>query len=154
LADYFERCAAACTSVKAAANWIGRDLRQALSDGGLGIENSALDAETLAVLIGLVEGGRLTAKNARDLLPELVAQGGDPVSLMEERGLEAVSDAGVIDEWVKQVIQANAAAVESVRAGDDKPLNFLMGKVMKAAGGKANPGEVRTRLVEMIRDSA
>ena len=73
---------------------------------------------------------------------------------MEERGLEAVSDAGVIDEWVKQVIQANAAAVESVRAGDDKPLNFLMGKVMKAAGGKANPGEVRTRLVEMIRDSA
>jgi aspartyl-tRNA(Asn)/glutamyl-tRNA(Gln) amidotransferase subunit B len=154
LADYFERCAAACTSVKAAANWIGRDLRQALSDGGRGIENSALDAETLAVLIGLVEEGRLTAKNARDLLPELVARGGDPVSLMEERGLEAVSDAAVIDEWVQQVIQANAAAVESVRAGDDKPLNFLMGKVMKAAGGKANPGEVRTRLVEMIRDSA
>jgi aspartyl-tRNA(Asn)/glutamyl-tRNA(Gln) amidotransferase subunit B len=70
---------------------------------------------------------------------------------MQERGLEAVTDSGLIDEWVQEVIGANAAAVESVRAGDDKPLNFLMGQVMKAAGGKANPGEVRTRLMEIIR---
>ena len=151
LADFFERCVEASGSAKAAANWIARDLRQALNDQDLEVENSALDAETLARLIGLVEEGRLTAKNARDLLPELVTQGGDPVALMQERGLEAVSDAGLIDEWVQEVIAANAAAVESVRAGDDKPLNFLMGQVMKAAGGKANPGEVRTRLVEVIR---
>ena len=151
LANFFERCVEASGSAKAAANWIARDLRQTLNDQDLEVENSALDAETLARLIGLVEEGRLTAKNARDLLPELVTQGGDPVALMQERGLEAVSDAGLIDEWVQEVIAANAAAVESVRAGDDKPLNFLMGQVMKAAGGKANPGEVRTRLVEVIR---
>jgi aspartyl-tRNA(Asn)/glutamyl-tRNA(Gln) amidotransferase subunit B len=151
LADFFERCVEASGSAKAAANWIARDLRQALNDRDLELKDSVLDAETLARLIGLVEDGRLTAKNARDLLPELVVQGGDPEVLMQERGLEAVSDSGLIDEWVQTVIQANAAAVESVRGGDDKPLNFLMGQVMKAAGGKANPGEVRTRLVEVIR---
>ena len=100
-----------------------------------------------------MEDGRLTAKNARDLLPELVDAGGDPQAIMQERGLEAVSDAGQIDEWVREVVAANAAVVESVREGDDKPLNFLMGQVMKLTQGKANPGEVRKRLVEMIRGS-
>ncbi len=151
LADFFERCAEACNSPKSAANWIARDLRQELNEKNLEVDEMALDAEALAALIRLVDDGRLTAKNARDLLPELVSEGGDPEALVQERGLEAVSDAGVIDEWVQAVIAANAAAVESVREGDDKPLNFLMGQVMKAAGGKANPGEVRRRLMEMIR---
>ena len=151
LADFFERCAEACNSPKSAANWIARDLRQELNEKNLEVDEMALDAEALAALIRLVDDGRLTAKNARDLLPELVSEGGDPEALVQERGLEAVSDAGMIDEWVQAVIAANAAAVESVREGDDKPLNFLMGQVMKAAGGKANPGEVRRRLMEMIR---
>ena len=151
LADFFERCAEACNSPKSAANWIARDLRQELNEKNLEVDEMALDAEALAALIRLVDDGRLTAKNARDLLPELVSEGGDPEALVQERGLEAVSDTGMIDEWVQAVIAANAAAVESVREGDDKPLNFLMGQVMKAAGGKANPGEVRRRLMEMIR---
>jgi aspartyl-tRNA(Asn)/glutamyl-tRNA(Gln) amidotransferase subunit B len=151
LADFFERCARACNAPKAAANWITRDLRQELNERNLEIEDSALDSETLASLICLVDEGRLTARNARDLLPELVGEGGDPQAIMQERGLEAISDAGLIDEWVREVIAANAAAVESVRGGDDKPLNFLMGQVMKSTQGKVNPGEVRRRLVEMIR---
>ena len=151
LADFFERCAQACEAPKVAANWIARDLRQELNERSLEVEDSALDAEALASLIRLVEEGRLTTKNARDLLPELIDTGGDPQAIMQERGLEAVSDAGLIDEWVREVIAANGAAVESVREGDDKPLNFLMGQVMKSTQGKANPGEVRKRLVEMIR---
>jgi len=151
LADFFERCARACDAPKSAANWIARDLRQELNERNLEIDETRLEPEALASLIRLVEEGRLTAKSARQLLPELVESGGDPLAMMEERGLEAVSDTGMIDEWVKGVISGNAAAVDSVREGDDKPLNFLMGQVMKAAGGKANPGEVRKRLVEMIR---
>ena len=154
LADFFERCAEACGSPKSAANWIARDLRQELNERGLEVEDSALDPGAFASLIRLVEEGRLTAKSARDLLPELVDRGGDPEAIMTERGLEAVSDTGQIDGWVQEVIGANAAAVESVREGDDKPLNFLMGQVMKAAQGKANPGEVRKRLLEKIRGDA
>jgi aspartyl-tRNA(Asn)/glutamyl-tRNA(Gln) amidotransferase subunit B len=78
--------------------------------------------------------------------------GGDPEVLMVERGLEAVSDAAEVDGFVTAVIAENEKAVASVKAGDDKPLNFLMGQVMKASQGKANPGEVRKRLIEMIRE--
>ena len=151
LADFFEHCARACNAPKAAANWIARDLRQELNERNLEVDETRLEPDALASLIRLVEEGRLTTKNARELLPELVEEGGDPQAMMEERGLEAVSDTGMIDEWVTAVISGNAAAVESVRGGDDKPLNFLMGQVMKAAGGKAAPGEVRKRLMEMIR---
>jgi aspartyl-tRNA(Asn)/glutamyl-tRNA(Gln) amidotransferase subunit B len=70
---------------------------------------------------------------------------------MVERGLEAVSDVGAIDGFVDEVIAANADVVEQVRDGDDKPLNFLMGQVMKASQGKAEPGQVRKALAEKIR---
>jgi len=106
---------------------------------------------TMAALIGLVEGGRLTARSAKDLLPELLVRGGDPEALMLERGLEAVSDAGLIEGLVDEVIANNPDGVASVRAGDDKPLNFLMGQVMRATQGKASPAEVRQALVAKIR---
>ncbi len=70
---------------------------------------------------------------------------------MNERGLEAVSDSGAIDGFVDAVIAENADVVEQVRNGDDKPLNFLMGQVMKASQGKAEPGQVRKALAEKIR---
>jgi aspartyl-tRNA(Asn)/glutamyl-tRNA(Gln) amidotransferase subunit B len=105
----------------------------------------------LGALISLVEAGRLTARNAAQLFPDLVTEGGDPEALMVERGLEAVSDAGAIDAFVEEVITANPEVVEQVRGGDDKPLNFLMGQVMKASHGKAEPGQVRKALAERIR---
>ena len=73
---------------------------------------------------------------------------------MSERGLEAVSDTGLIDTLVDDVVAAHEEAVTSVREGDDKPLNFLMGKVMKASQGKANPAEVRNRLIAKIRGAS
>ncbi len=151
LADFFEATAAACGSPKSAVNWIARDLMKELNERGVEVNETAITPQVLASLIALVDSGRLTARNARDLLPELVAGGGDPEAMMTERGLEAVSDAGLIDGLVDEVIAAHPEAVESVRGGDDKPLNFLMGKVMQATGGKANPGEVRGRLVAKIR---
>jgi aspartyl-tRNA(Asn)/glutamyl-tRNA(Gln) amidotransferase subunit B len=70
---------------------------------------------------------------------------------MLERGLEAVSDTGAIDRLVEEVIAAHPDVVQQVRDGDDKPLNFLMGQVMKASQGKAEPGPVRKALAERIR---
>jgi aspartyl-tRNA(Asn)/glutamyl-tRNA(Gln) amidotransferase subunit B len=125
-----------------------------VNERGVEISEVSISPEALAGLIRLVEEGRLTTKNAKDLLPELVDQGGDPEALMLERGLEAVSDAGLIDALVDEVMAAQGEAVELVRAGDDKPLNFLMGKVMKASQGKANPAEVRGRLIEKIRGAS
>lgn len=154
MADFFERTAQACGSPKSAANWISRDLRKEVNERGQEIEAVSISPESLASLIRLVEEKRLTTKSAQSLLPELVDEGGDPEALMVERGLEAVSDTGLIDALVDDVVGANEEAVASVREGDDKPLNFLMGKVMKASQGKANPEEVRSRLIERIRGSS
>jgi Asp-tRNA(Asn)/Glu-tRNA(Gln) amidotransferase B subunit len=74
---------------------------------------------------------------------ELTGQGGDPEALVEERGLGAVSDAGLLESVVEEVIDANPDAAATYAQGDKKVLNFLMGQVMKKTRGKADPGRVR-----------
>ncbi len=78
-------------------------------------------------------------------------EGGDPETLVRERGLEAVSDTGEIEAMAEEVIAAHPDMVEQVRAGEDKVLNFLMGQIMKRSGGKANPGSARELLIRKIR---
>jgi aspartyl-tRNA(Asn)/glutamyl-tRNA(Gln) amidotransferase subunit B len=152
LAEFFEQSARLCDSPKAAANWITRDLLRELKERDIELEEIALTPSTLAALIRLVEGGRLTARNASQLFPDLVSEAGDPEQLMIERGLEAVSDSGAIDAFVEEVIAAHSDVVQQIRDGDDKPLNFLMGQVMKASQGKTDPGQVRKALAEKIRN--
>ena len=151
LADFFEATAAACGSAKSAVNWIARDLMKELNDRSIEIDAAVLTPTALASLIRLVDAGRVTARTARELLPELVREGGDPERIVGERGLEAVSDAGLLDGLVAEVLAAHPGVAESVRGGDEKPLNFLMGKVMQASKGKADPAEVRARLLARIR---
>ena len=151
LADFFEETARVCGSPKAAANWITRDLLRELKEREVELSGVAITPTIVGSLIALVEEGRLTARNASQLFPDLVSTGGDPETLMIERGLEAVSDAGAIDSLVEEVIAAHPDVVQQVRDGDDKPLNFLMGQVMKASQGKAEPGPVRKSLAERIR---
>ncbi|HKK50754.1 MAG TPA: Asp-tRNA(Asn)/Glu-tRNA(Gln) amidotransferase subunit GatB [Myxococcota bacterium] len=151
LADFFEETARSCGAPKSAANWITRDLLRELRERELELEAAALGPEMLGALIRLVEEGRLTARNAAQIFPLLVERGGDPEAMMREQGLEAVSDVAAIEGFVDEVIAAHADVVQQVRDGDDKPLNFLMGQVMKASQGKAEPGPVRKALVERIR---
>jgi aspartyl-tRNA(Asn)/glutamyl-tRNA(Gln) amidotransferase subunit B len=152
LASFFEETAKASGAPKSAANWIIRDVLRELKEREVELEETKLTPAMLASLIDLVEAGRLTARSASEIFPVLVSDGGDPEALMVERGLEAVSDDGAIDGLVEDVIQANADVVEQVRGGDDKPLNFLMGQVMKASHGKADPGQVRKALAQKIRN--
>ena len=151
LAAFFEETAKACGSPKAAANWLTRDLLRELRERDVELEETSLTPAILASLIRLVEEGRLTARSAAELFPDLVSDGGDPEALMRERGLEAVSDAGAIDGLVDQVVEAYPDVVQQIREGDDKPLNFLMGKVMQASRGKAVPAQVRKTLIARIR---
>jgi len=151
LAEFFEETARTCAAPKAAANWISRDLLRELKEREVELSDVALTPTMLGELIRLVEDGRLTARNAAQLFPALVSEGGDPEALMVERGLEAVSEPGAIDGLVDDVIAAHPDVAQQVRDGDDKPLNFLMGQVMKASQGKAEPGAVRKALAERIR---
>ena len=154
LAGFFERIAEirGPQNAKGAANWILRDLLQALGERDWELAEASLTPEALASLLQLIEDGRLTAKSARELFVTLVEEGGDPETLMAERGLEAVSEPGAIDEAVNEAINANPQAVESYREGDEKSLNFLMGQVMKKTQGKANPTVVRDLLSAKLGD--
>jgi len=151
LGDFFEETAKLSGAPKQTANWVTRDVLRELKERECELEDLALTPEILGSLIKLIEEGRLTARNAAQIFPDLVTDGGNPEALMVERGLEAVSDVGAIDGFVDEVIAANADVVQQVRDGDDKPLNFLMGQVMKASQGKAEPGQVRKALAAKIR---
>jgi len=152
LAEYFEAAAAALGEARPVANWMLRDVLRALSEHELEIEDSKLTPDSLAGLIRLVDGGTTTVKSARELVPELVAEGGDPAERVRARGLEAVSDAGVIEGAVDAVIAAHPDDVARYRSGEQKVLNFLMGRVMRETGGKANPGAVRELLARKLAE--
>ena len=151
LADFFEAAARAHGEPKPVANWILRDVLQALNERDLLIEDSALSPDGLAVLMRLVDDGKTTAKSARDLLPELVEAGGDPAVLVRERGLDAMSDAGLIEKAVSEALAAHPDSAELFRAGETKVINFLMGQVMRQTQGKADPAAVREILMRELR---
>ncbi len=150
LADFYEESVAIAGDGKAVANWVLRDLLRALKDRELEIEEAKITPAALAALIALVGAGRLTVKSAQEIVADLVAQGGDPVALMTERGLQAVSDAGLIESVVSEVIDGDPDVVASFQSGDEKAINFLMGQVMKKTRGKANPAQVRELLLQKL----
>ena len=151
LAQFFEDTVAIHPQPKAVANWIMRDVLQALRDKAVDIEDLALTPSQLASLVALVDSGRLTVTSGREVFALLLENGGDPEAIMRERNLEAVQDTGLIEEVVKSVIADNPDSVTSYRGGDLKVLNFMMGKVMKATKGKASPAEVKSILERELR---
>ncbi len=157
LAELFERTLAASGEdaplekrAKTAANWITQDVLAALKERDLEVDSSELTPEALGELIRLVSSGSVTAKNARDLLPELLLEGGSPEALVRERGLAAVSDSATLLPIIDAVLAEHAEAVASYREGEAKSLNFLMGQVMRKTQGKANAAEVRALLVDKL----
>jgi len=151
LADFFEDAARAHGTPKSVANWILRDVMQQLKERDADVSATRLSPEALATLVRMVDDGKVTAKSARELVPELIESGGDPAVLVRERGLEAVSDGGALEAAAAEVIAANPDAAGRFRAGEEKILNFLMGQVMKKTGGKASPGAVREILARRLR---
>jgi aspartyl-tRNA(Asn)/glutamyl-tRNA(Gln) amidotransferase subunit B len=153
LAELFEAAVAASPEpgrAKPIANWLLRDVQRALRDRELEIERSRLTPRALADLVDAALTGKTTVQSARGLLPELVEWGGDPIVMIHERRLEAVSDGDVIGRAVDEVIRAYPADAQRVLAGEAKVLNFLIGQVMRRTGGKANPQTVRDRLIARI----
>jgi aspartyl-tRNA(Asn)/glutamyl-tRNA(Gln) amidotransferase subunit B len=153
LADLFEGAVAASPEpgrAKPIANWLLRDVQRALRSREIEIENARLTPRALADLVDAALTGKTTVQSARGLLPELVEWGGDPIAMIRDRGLEAVSGGDAISGAVDEVIRAHPSDVERVRAGEAKVLNFLIGQVMRRTGGKADPQAVRLLLVARI----
>ncbi|WP_414657543.1 Asp-tRNA(Asn)/Glu-tRNA(Gln) amidotransferase subunit GatB [Deinococcus sp. VB343] len=127
------------------ANWLLTDVAGALAAQEIGIGESQLQPAHLATLVRLIDAGTISGKIAKDLLPDVMG-GQDPAALVQERGLSVVTDTTAIDAAIDAAMAADPATVEKVRAGNAKAMNALFGPVMKAMGGKAEPGVVRERL--------
>jgi aspartyl-tRNA(Asn)/glutamyl-tRNA(Gln) amidotransferase subunit B len=151
LADYYEEVATASDNPGAAANYVLNDVMRAQKEAGRDPAELPLPAARLAELIRLVDTGTISATVARqEIFPRLWRDGGAPADLVRERGLEQVSDEAVLREIVEQVVDAHPAQVARYRAGKTGLLGFLVGRVMKASGGRANPGKVNQLLRELL----
>jgi aspartyl-tRNA(Asn)/glutamyl-tRNA(Gln) amidotransferase subunit B len=150
VADYFEQVAQACGNPKAASNWMMTEMLRALSESEQSIEAVAITPAALAQLIQLVDQKVINMTGAKQVFARLFERGGDPKAIVDEEGLAQVSDAGALDGWVETAIAGNPKSVEDYRGGKKAALQFLMGQVMRASQGKANPGMVLEALRQKL----
>ena len=149
-ADYFEKAVsgiepggkAVAELAKLVANWVTVDLAAKLNAEDLAIELSPVGPQRLARLLARVLDATLSNKMAKEVFDAMWAGEGDPDAIIERKGLKQISDAGAIEKLVDEVLAANAKQVEDYRAGKEKAFNSLVGQVMKATRGRANPAQV------------
>jgi aspartyl-tRNA(Asn)/glutamyl-tRNA(Gln) amidotransferase subunit B len=151
LADYFEAVAKSTKAApKIAANWVMCELTGALNREGLSVSAARVDAATLAALLEKLAAGTISGKIAKEVFEAVWAGEGTVEEIIEKRGLTQISDSASIDKLVAEVIAANPAQVEQFRAGKQQVLGFLVGQVMKASRGKANPQQVNDALRKQL----
>jgi aspartyl-tRNA(Asn)/glutamyl-tRNA(Gln) amidotransferase subunit B len=131
---------------KTVSNWVTGELLRELNLSGTEPESSPVSPERLSELLQLVDSGTVSLKAARDLFPELYTTGKAPAQLVEEKGLLQVSDEGALTVLIGEVLAQYPAQVEQFRGGKEAVLGFLVGQVMKASKGTANPGKVNELL--------
>jgi aspartyl-tRNA(Asn)/glutamyl-tRNA(Gln) amidotransferase subunit B len=150
-AGYYEALRDACGQPKLAANWLMGEVSKRLNAQGLGIEACPVAPATLAALIGRVVDGTVSNNGARQVFDALWSGEGESVDgLIAARGLKQMNDTGALEAIVDQVLAANEKSVAEFRAGKDKAFNALVGQVMKATQGKANPGQASEILRKLL----
>jgi aspartyl-tRNA(Asn)/glutamyl-tRNA(Gln) amidotransferase subunit B len=144
LADYFESAVvdADAKSGKLCANWINGALSARLNEESLEITQSRVTAAQLRGLVDRIADGTISGKIAKDIFDAMWAGEGDADAIIAAKGLKQISDSGEIEKIVDQVLAANAQQVADFQAGKEKAFNSLVGQVMKASRGKANPQQV------------
>jgi aspartyl-tRNA(Asn)/glutamyl-tRNA(Gln) amidotransferase subunit B len=146
MAAYFEAAAQASGQAKLASNWIMGEVSRRINADTLAMEQVPVPADTLAALIRRIADGTISNNAARQVFDELWAGGGDVDAIIEAKGLKQMNDSGALEKIVDDVIAANADNVAQFKAGKDKAFNALVGQVMKASKGKANPAQVNDLL--------
>jgi aspartyl-tRNA(Asn)/glutamyl-tRNA(Gln) amidotransferase subunit B len=146
MADYFEATVKAGAPAKAASNWIMGELARVLNERGTDISASPLDAVRLAGLIALIENGTLSGSMAKGVFEKMYGSSQTAEAIVAAEGLAQVDDESQIVGLIAEVLTAHPDPVAQYRSGKTTAFGFLVGKVMKAAGGKANPKRVNELL--------
>ena len=151
MAAYFEVAAKASGQAKMASNWIMGEVSRRLNNEEKDIAQLPVSAETLAALLKRIADGTVSNNAAKQVMDALWSgEGQDVDAVIEAKGLKQMNDSGALEAIIDEVMAANAPMVEQFRAGKDKAFNALVGLVMKASKGKANPQQVNDVLRQKL----
>ncbi|MDR2324482.1 MAG: Asp-tRNA(Asn)/Glu-tRNA(Gln) amidotransferase subunit GatB [Acidovorax sp.] len=143
MAAYFEDAAKGCGQPKLASNWVMGEISRRLNTEEIGMEAVKVSSQQLAAMIARISDGTISNNAARTVFEALWSgEGQDVDAVIEAKGLKQMNDTGALEKIIDEVIAANPGNVEQYRAGKDKAFNALVGQVMKASKGKANPAQV------------
>ncbi len=152
VALYFETVASASGQGKLAANWLNGELAASLNKANLSIAESPIQPERLVGLIARIHDNTLSNKLAKQVFEAMWESDLDADAIIERDGLKQITDTGAIEGMIADVLAANPKSVEEFKAGKEKALNALVGQVMKASRGKANPTQVQELMKQKLAE--
>ncbi|MGX6444624.1 Asp-tRNA(Asn)/Glu-tRNA(Gln) amidotransferase subunit GatB [Neobacillus sp. K501] len=150
MADFFEETVASGADAKMASNWLMGDVSAYLNAEGKELEQVALTPEGLAGMIKLIDNGTISSKIAKTVFKELIENGGDAEQIVKDKGLVQISDEGTLLKIIAEVLDANPQSIEDFKNGKNKAVGFLVGQLMKATKGQANPQLVNQLLQQEL----
>jgi len=139
IAEFYEQVVGIYPEPRVVCNWITGEIMKNINERGGSIGDLGIQAEGLAELIRMSQEDRINMRSAREVLSEYIATGKRPSEIVEEKGLEQVSDAGELESMIDKVVSENAKSVNDLKNGKENALGFLIGQVMRYSKGKANP---------------
>jgi aspartyl-tRNA(Asn)/glutamyl-tRNA(Gln) amidotransferase subunit B len=150
LGAYFEEAYGISGAAKKTANWVLVELAAILNEKGRTISDCSLSAKNLGVLVRLIEEGTITGKMAKEIFPELFECNMGPEELVKKKGIKVMGDTGELEKIVKEVVARNEKAIAEFKAGKEKALGAIVGQVMAATKGSANPKMVNEILRKIV----
>ncbi len=147
VSEYFRLCAGVCEDNRRLANWIIKELFKLLNDTSSTINECLIMPEDFGRLINLVSSGYITESIGRTVLEEMFKTGASPDAIIDEKGLKPISDDKTLKAILEEIISRNPGAMDQLKAGETKPIDYLMGQVMKKTKGKADP----KKIIKLIR---
>ena len=150
MSDMFEKTVSLGADPKLASNYLMVDVNAYLNKVQKELSETKLTAEGLAGMIELITDGTISSKIAKKVFAELIEHGGDAEKIVKEKGLVQVSDSGQLLAWVNEALDNNPKSIEDYKNGRDRAIGFLVGQIMKASKGQANPQMINKMLLEEI----
>jgi aspartyl-tRNA(Asn)/glutamyl-tRNA(Gln) amidotransferase subunit B len=150
MAAYFEDTAEACGSPKLASNWVMGEVSRRMNTGEVAFEHLPVSSTQLAALISRIADDTISNNAAKQVFDTLWIEGGNVDAIIEAKGLKQMNDSSELEKIIDEVLAANPKNIEEYKAGNTKALNGLVGPIMKASKGKANPAQVNAMLLKKL----
>lgn len=150
VADYFEEAVALCGAPKTVSNWVMAEVLREVKERKIAVAALKVSPEMLADLIRMVEDGKTSRANGKEVFAEMAETGKSAAAIVGEKGLEQISDQGELDALVDEVVEQNPEAAEDIRNGKKKAMGFLVGQIMRQTKGKADAKLVNQLLTKKL----